>query len=981
MEQESKTNYGRSMVEMIAVLALGAMMTIGVVWGIRVLMRKHQANQIYDDIQQRVLFISSRQNLLAVDPNALIVLGDLDKENANRKYKIEAHRLDEAENEGAVFSIEISGITRKICRTLLSKPFNTPYLIRVGDQLFNPEFPDFSVCNVFEEASLDLITSTAYAATSNKGEAKLILSYRPDEYDPDNTGVLENVQATEESKECSKSGGVFSNVLGRCCLGGIASNGSDKHLCCESGDVKTTVIGTEKDTMCCRKDSKAFLANGNYLCCSDAVVNVAYPKTCGSNSYQKWCCPTGQIAYCAEGNDEPSCCTGTVITVGEKAHCCESGKKVVPMFNSLDQFCCSGTQKPYLTEIGPACCDGEPYMSASVDEEKLEKVAKCCTKDKVLVDVIGKEGQKECCPKGQDAYWTGSEIECRSGCSDDEVQVTSKKEKKCCPKVENCKDYNYSTCACKTCTSGYIRTLEDINNASSPAKCCRNNISGCSVYDYETCACKKCSSGKHLDLDGKCVSCPVKIDGCETYDEDCKCKTCESTSIYTTTKIPNDKGTACCEAVPSCKAYDENCMCKSCEYGYRLLPVVQRDIYGTPIGSPMVDMYRGGATVMECRKGVVDCVNPDHDTPDDCRCPSGYINTEGHCCVKMDGCVKYANKEDYVEDANGERSYPNCVCTECSSGYVLENGICVKACKKFDIYHGQGACTECEKGFVLNPRYASGIGTCERIPDCITDMYGNCTSCPKGFALVQTKGDGYGVFNEKCELCTPIPYCQIHNEDCSTCLVCETERTFDGKCVVPCTVNSECSKGEYCHFEYPDETTNSKGVKQCKAGNGKCRKIQGTQSYGLNWWSAKNFCEAQGYKLPTEEKAKALIPCLDGDERIWLSNSTTEKGCKAYSIATSDTAKSSVDSTSDSIKAYCVDSSGRDPSGECIVCLKGNSPFDCGDKKECLPTDLKKICAATYKYKGTCEEYKKWLECLINEQKLCACIAEDSQCK
>jgi len=82
----------------------------------------------------------------------------------------------------------------------------------------------------------------------------------------------------------------------------------------------------------------------------------------------------------------------------------------------------------------------------------------------------------------------------------------------------------------------------------------------------------------------------------------------------------------------------------------------------------------------------------------------------------------------------------------------------------------------------------------------------------------------------------------------------------------PCTVNSDCCGGEFCAFEHP--------VSNANKGDGTClsidiagpltktitvKGVQSTWTLSTNWnktltyWSAQNWCEAQGMKSATRE--------------------------------------------------------------------------------------------------------------------------------
>ena len=436
-----KSNSGRSMVEILGVLAIVGVLSIAGFAGIRMLFAKNKANQMYDDLQRSVLTISSRQDLKDLAPNEKITLAGV---NENAPYKIEAYRIDEKENGGAVFVIEISNITRKECVDLLHKPIDTPFLLRIGDREFDQDHPDYSVCNVFNDAKVDLVVSSAFAGNTENGPT--VEAFYPElPVIRTSVGSEDSKEAKAEQNECEKQGGTWSVSLKTCCTGGVAYNEREGYLCC-TGNKKRSVA--DKGSTCCNVGETAFsffIEDTNYegiKCCAGevfedypghkrccdhqralfndeeipdtdkvAVTNISYKETCEDAAYQKWCCAPGWSAFCKDGRGGPECCNGYVLEVMKKAYCCPKEKIAMPiMFDPLEQYCCEKDEKAYLTDFGPYCCHGEPYQSLYADKISAGAGAKCCEKGKVLVDLAGykdkagAEGYKACCKPGQYGY-------------------------------------------------------------------------------------------------------------------------------------------------------------------------------------------------------------------------------------------------------------------------------------------------------------------------------------------------------------------------------------------------------------------------------------------------------------------------------------------------------------------------------------------------------------------------------------------------
>ena len=104
---------GRSMIEMLGVLAIIGVMSIGGIAGYRIAMNKYQANVILEDVNRFAFTIVERSPL----PDGEISPADFVK---TTPYTITAEN-DVEEN---YFYIEVHGVPKGVCKELLNKKSN-----------------------------------------------------------------------------------------------------------------------------------------------------------------------------------------------------------------------------------------------------------------------------------------------------------------------------------------------------------------------------------------------------------------------------------------------------------------------------------------------------------------------------------------------------------------------------------------------------------------------------------------------------------------------------------------------------------------------------------------------------------------------------------------------------------------------------------------------------------------------------------------
>ena len=148
-----KTQYGRTLIEILGALALiGALTFIGVK-SYKILYAKHQANEAFESVQCQMLELDLL-DLDRIDLDEDITSGACENDSG---VEIKVVRTEMEDEDGGEISngyyVELTDLTPEACRQVLSKPWETEFEIAVGceGRTFNPDEPDYSVCDIFDE--------------------------------------------------------------------------------------------------------------------------------------------------------------------------------------------------------------------------------------------------------------------------------------------------------------------------------------------------------------------------------------------------------------------------------------------------------------------------------------------------------------------------------------------------------------------------------------------------------------------------------------------------------------------------------------------------------------------------------------------------------------------------------------------------------------------------------------------------------------
>jgi len=190
------------------------------------------------------------------------------------------------------------------------------------------------------------------------------------------------------------------------------------------------------------------------------------------------------------------------------------------------------------------------------------------------------------------------------------------------------------------------------------------------------------------------------------------------------------------EKCKECENIRVSSNCKSCNKGYFL-----------PLGGEEKNVCK------KCDEGCLECYAEEGSNSPNCTsCDRGYyLDMENYDCkkIEIEGCDKISEVGDKLD------------CLECSEGYKLYEGQCVKLCETGKNEKCASCsldkCYSCNKGYILNNKMDNKI--CQSCNEIIN----NCNECQKISGDIQCISckEGYKLFNNKC-------YKEC-DEDCFNC--------------------------------------------------------------------------------------------------------------------------------------------------------------------------------------------------------------------
>ena len=273
---------GRSMVEMLGVLAVTGVLSIGGIMGYSYGMDKYRANETLNELQIRIIDLSQQMQNGAFD----LSLGEMG--NTTRMgYPISARVSPQFAD---YFEVFVDNVPSGVCHRLLESKWTVPYSIFVGIDEYEA---DESICDKAEKVRLayefkDDLTDGETIAEEERHE-----TWRCNNDGDCKCATCENglcVTLCPEGSSCAKS---YDNPNSwMCCLNEKALNG----LCCSSiGENGECCTSTDN---CCPADKPLRSKDGLcYSCDDETIVNVeGMTQNCAVCSNRLL---TGSKKYCA----------------------------------------------------------------------------------------------------------------------------------------------------------------------------------------------------------------------------------------------------------------------------------------------------------------------------------------------------------------------------------------------------------------------------------------------------------------------------------------------------------------------------------------------------------------------------------------------------------------------------------------------------------------------------------------------------------
>ncbi len=136
--------YGRSMVEMLGVLAIIGVLSITAIWGYRYAMTMYRANETVHEINLRAYAIAPIADNNTTDPENPEIVMEMG-EYTNLGYPIVAYWLEDPK----YFEIEVQNVPVEECKMILRTEWTLPIIMKVGDLAYDG---NTSICDGLTEA-------------------------------------------------------------------------------------------------------------------------------------------------------------------------------------------------------------------------------------------------------------------------------------------------------------------------------------------------------------------------------------------------------------------------------------------------------------------------------------------------------------------------------------------------------------------------------------------------------------------------------------------------------------------------------------------------------------------------------------------------------------------------------------------------------------------------------------------------------------
>ena len=501
---------GRSMVEMLGVLAIMGVLTVGVMLGYRYAMDRILTNSIITGVRARSVIIG-QQRVLGQPLNLSEFHPDTEKDLIYGRFEVKAFNNYEYDGEESQ-AMEVYNIPRRVCENIrmLTFPDETVTLVNGsemgecitdgerentgglhdGGDYFTAEYHNvvtFIFAGLGEACSVNQDCLEGLCCVSLEEGGRGCLPCRsPTDCDPCQEWKDGKCVNKAEGSQCSWTTGATG-----CCKSGVC--GACPNMC----------LGQSCDTLCqtCDSETGACVNKDNGTDCG--TCKRCENGACVSDMTLPGCTPqctadtdcSGGACCCADGTCSADCC-GTPCTTDENCHYCEqcTGGRCVP---NDDKGMCSedGTGSCAMCQGGK--CVKRPTKPIKLCNGTIED---CC----LWNDNTKCEDETGCCETDDDCDKENCET-CNNGkCIQNAKQTVTDcdgNKRTCCSADDTCKTMECQDAQVCTYTPPNTITEDEITACMaqlkcSPGKCpkdmvetitvCYKAIGGCACEEIGT---------------------------------------------------------------------------------------------------------------------------------------------------------------------------------------------------------------------------------------------------------------------------------------------------------------------------------------------------------------------------------------------------------------------------------------------------------------------------------------------------------------
>ena len=448
-QQQNKYVCGRSMIEMLGVLAIIGVISAAGFVGFKTALNKHEANTVLNDAAFALATIHTRSSETGINEYRI---------DTGSKWEVSAFRSDELDD----FAV-VADVPKKVCQHVL------PYKSK-------GTFGKFYDANsgteeVMQELMTCADTQTIVFAYSQNSEN----NPTPPAPEPDCSGVRQTESCAIAADVKDENGCVIKKKFS-CTEGSTyCLDGEQCIECPTKDDIPSRACSIAAFSTCHQVNRDLGAACSNGLC--DGAGNCVPQATCTSSQLScsagvdSWCCDKVKMANSACGKTKGECCANAMDYL-----CCTAPKTIL-MDQEMTPHCCAPSNKLgrrlassyFLWD----CCDvgGTQVLVNSTGTTAANNY--CCPAGSIAYDATNEKCISECPANASTTVVSGNQIGnsvcyCNDGYEWDEDSGTCKAKGRCGTTGTTCDatcdtsctvagEYGY-TCTGGTCTctnSGY----------------------------------------------------------------------------------------------------------------------------------------------------------------------------------------------------------------------------------------------------------------------------------------------------------------------------------------------------------------------------------------------------------------------------------------------------------------------------------------------------------------------------------------------